>query len=121
MNTVFPNAPAWWPYVAILLAGVLPTQIWRWLGVALAGHISPDSEVLVWVKAVATALVAAVVARLVIFPEGALAETPLWIRLGAALLGFVAFQLTRQNILVGVLVAETVLVGSQLLLFGTPF
>ena len=64
---------AWWPFLFILLAGGLATDIWRWLGV-LAGHrLRDDSEALIWVRAVATALVAGVIGKLVLFPTGALA------------------------------------------------
>ena len=55
--------PAEWPPIlVVLIAGALPTAVWRWLGVALADHVSEDSEILVWVRCVATALVAAVIA-----------------------------------------------------------
>jgi hypothetical protein len=75
----------WWPYLFILIAGALATDIWRFLGVYLAGGIAEDSDLLVLVRCVATALVAAVIANLIVFPSGALAETPAALRIGAAL------------------------------------
>ena len=53
----------WWPYVFILIGGALATDIWRFLGVYLAGGIAEDSDILVLVRCVATALVAAVIAN----------------------------------------------------------
>ncbi len=112
------TAPVWAPYALIVLAGVLPTAVWRWAGVALAGRMSPDSEVLTWVRAVATALIAAVIAKLVLYPSGALADMPITLRLGAAGIGFLAFVTTGKNVLVGVLIAEAVLIAGQVLVYG---
>jgi len=79
---------AWWgPCLFILLAGWIPTDVWRFLGVYFGGRIAEQSEILVFVRAVATALVAAVVGNLVVFPSGALAETALLLRISAAALG----------------------------------
>jgi hypothetical protein len=102
-------ADPWWPYVFILIAGTLATEIWRWLGVVAGGTLREGSEALTWVKAVATALVAGVVGQLIFFPTGELAATPLAVRLIAAALGWVAFFLVRKSVAVGVLVAEAVL------------
>ena len=64
----------WWPYVFILLAGWATTYPWRALGVYLGGRIREDAEILVLVRAIATALVAAVIGNLVCFPAGPAAE-----------------------------------------------
>ncbi|MEL6947818.1 MAG: AzlD domain-containing protein, partial [Pseudomonadota bacterium] len=66
-----------WPFVFIIIAGVLPTAIWRWAGVVLVGNLSETSETMVLVRCIATALVAAVVAQFVFSPAGALADVPL--------------------------------------------
>ena len=44
-------------YLALLLVGFLPSEIWRWLGVLLGRGLDEDSEIVLWVRAVATALV----------------------------------------------------------------
>ena len=73
----------WWPFIFITLAGVLPTAVWRWLGVLLVGNMDDDSQWLVLVRCVATALVAAVIAQLIFQPTGALATFPFELRVGA--------------------------------------
>lgn len=93
-------------YALIFLAGFLPTVVWRWAGVALAGKISADGEVLIWVRAVATALIAAVMAKLLLYPSGALADIPLTLRLAATAIGFALFIVSGQRVLVGVVSAE---------------
>lgn len=99
----------WWPFVFILVAGWLATDLWRFLGVYFGGRISDNSDLLVLVRAVATALVAAVIGNLVVFPSGALAGIALWLRLGATALGFVAYLALGRRVLVGILVAELAL------------
>lgn len=108
----------WWPYAVILIAGWLPTDIWRYLGVLLAGKLKEDSEILVWVRCVATALVAGVIARLLLFPTGALADSPVFLRIAAIAIGFVAFKLARERVLIGIAAAEVVLIGGWYLLGG---
>jgi len=102
-----------WPYVFILIAGTLATDIWRWLGVLVGARLHEESDLLLWVKAVATALVAGVIGNLIFAPTGALAAVPLAIRLGAAAFGYAAFFLARKKIIVGVLAAEAALLGAS--------
>ena len=111
------NAPfeEWSPYLFILLAGAVPTQMWRWVGALLASSIDENSEFLKWVKAVATALVAGLIAQLVIFPNGALGNVPLWVRLGAMALGYGVFYFIAPRIIFGILAAVVFLVGGAFL------
>ena len=106
------------PYLALLLLGVLPSEIWRWLGLVIGGGLDEDSEIIMWVRAVATALIAAVVARIVLIPPGALASVPLGVRLAALGIGFLAFLLIRRSAFAGVLVGEAVLVAGALAFAG---
>lgn len=106
----------WWPYLFILLAGWLATDTWRYLGVYLGGKMSDESDILVFVRCIATALVAAVIANLIVFPSGALADSPLALRVGAAIAGFAAYLLSRKQILVGIAVAEAVLLSGLYLI-----
>lgn len=101
----------WWPYVFIVLAGWLATDVFRFLGVFFGGRLSETSEVLVIVRAVATALVAAVVGNLVFHPAGALENVPVTLRAGAFGAGFVVYLLTGKNVLAGIFCAEAALLG----------
>ncbi len=104
----------YWPFIVILVAGWLATDLWRWLGVVAGNRLQEGSEALHWVRAVATALVMAVTAKLVVFPTGVLETSPLWLRLAAAGLGFLAFLLSGQKVIVGVVV-PLVILGAGLL------
>jgi len=70
-----------WPYLVLVLVGFLPNETWRVLGLVAARGLDQNSEILVWVRAVATAILAAIIARLVIFSPGALGGVPLTVRL----------------------------------------
>jgi len=96
----------------VLLVGFLPTEIWRSLAILAGRRIPEGSAVFHWVRAVATALLAAVVARLVLAPSGVLVDVPLVLRLAAVGGGLATFLLTRQSILLGVLAGELIIVAS---------
>jgi hypothetical protein len=98
------------PYLVLIAAGFLPNEIWRMLGIVAAHGLDESSELVVWVRAVATALLAGVVAKVILFPPGGLADVPLAIRLSAMAAGLAAFLLVRRSVLAGVLAGETVLI-----------
>ncbi len=105
-----------WPYLALVLAGFLPNEVWRWLGFAVARGVDEGSEILVWVRAVATGVLAAVIAKLIFFAPGALASVPLSVRLVAMAAGFAGFIVFRRSVFAGVATGEAVLVIGALLL-----
>ena len=105
-----------WPYLVLVLVGFLPNEIWRVLGFAAARGLDESSEAVMWVRGVATAVLAAVIAKLTIFAPGALADVPLFIRLAAVTCGLAAFFLIRRSVFAGVLVGEIVLLGGAFLL-----
>lgn len=104
------------PYLILIFAGFLPHEAWRWVGFVLSRGLDETSEVIVWVRAVAVAILAGVVAKIVVFSPGALAGVPLWVRLSAAAAGMLAFFLARQSILVGVATGTGCLVLAELIL-----
>lgn len=104
-----------WPYFLLILVGFLPNEVWRWLGIAFARGLDEGSEVVVWVRAVATAVLAGVIARLTILSPGALATVPLSVRLAAIVIGFLAFLLVRRSAFAGVAAGEIALVGGTIL------
>lgn len=104
-----------WPYLVVILFGFLPSEIWRWASVFLVKGLDEDSEILVWVRAVATALLAGVVAKLLITPSGALAVIPAYWRWGALGAGFFAFFLFRRSVMAGIVAGEAILIGAGFL------
>ena len=72
----------------LMIAGFLPNEVWRLAGLWFASGVDEGSEVLVWVRAVATAILAGVIAQILVQPPGALASVPDWLRYGADRAGF---------------------------------
>jgi hypothetical protein len=105
-------------YLFLFVAGFVATQPWRWLGVFLSKDMRPDSELLKWVRAVSSALIAGLVARMIVFPAGALVFVPLWLRIGAFAFGIAVLLLTRRNMGVGILAGVGALVIGQYVLQG---
>ena len=104
------------PYLVLILVGFLPNEVWRLLGLVLARRLDEGAEVLIWVRAVATAILAGVVGKLIFFPAGALATVPLSVRLGAAVVGFAAYFLIRRSVFAGVAAGEAALIAGAVLL-----
>src|SRR5262249_41896202 len=71
-------------------------------GLLVARGLSEESEILVWVRAVATAILAGVIAQLIATSSGALATVPLAVRIAAVAAGFLAFVTLRRSVLAGV-------------------
>jgi hypothetical protein len=82
-----------------------------------ARSLDEGSEILGWVRAVATAILAGVIAKLTVFAPGVLAAVPTSVRVAAVLIGFLGFLTIRRSVFAGVIVGEIALVAGALL-FG---
>jgi hypothetical protein len=103
------------PYLALIVVGFLPNEIWRMLGVVFAHGLDEKSEVLVLVRAVATAILGGVIGDVVLVAPGTLAQVPLAVRLTAVAVGFLGFLLVRRSVFAGVLAGEAALAIGALL------
>ncbi|HVG04270.1 MAG TPA: AzlD domain-containing protein [Burkholderiaceae bacterium] len=102
-------------YLSLLVIGCAAgTYLWRALGVAVAGRLDPDGEIFSWMGAVALAMIAGLVARMLVEPVGVLATTSLAERMGATGCAAVMyFAVTRRNLLAGVLGGCVAIVALQ--------
>ncbi len=89
---------------AIVLLSGAATYVWRALGVAIAGKVSPDSETFRLFACIAYAMLAGLIARMVVLPEGILAESPLAFRLIAVGSSVAVYFAARRNLPLGVAV-----------------
>jgi len=104
----------WGPYLALILAGFLPTEVWRMLGLLVSRGLDEGSEILIWIRAVATAILAAVAAQLILSSSGALAGIPMPLRIAAAVFGFGGYFLIRRSVFAGALAGEAALIAGAL-------
>jgi branched-subunit amino acid transport protein AzlD len=97
------------PYVTLILVGFLPNEVWRWLGLVMARGLDEGSELVIWSRAVATAILAGVIAKLILFSTGELAGIPMQIRVGAAVCAFIAYVVLKRSVFAGVAAGEAAL------------
>ncbi len=100
----------------LLAIALFVHEPWRWIGLAVGNRIDVQSPWFQWVRSVATALVAGLVMRLVLFPAGALAEVGLAVRIAAMLAGVGVFFFAGRRLSAGVAAGVATLVLAQLAL-----
>ena len=102
-------------YLLLVLVGFLPNELWRMVGLVAAVWIDEGSPMFAWARAVSTAVLAGVIAKLILLPPGLLASVALSIRLAAIASGVLAFWFARRSVLAGIVAGEIVLVAGSML------
>ncbi len=99
--------------IVIIIVTSLATYLSRFLGVVSAEKIKETSKMFRWFNCLAYSTLAALIARIIIFPSGALSETDYIIRFIIVISSIVVFFLTKKN-----LVYPTLFSGIMLSLFS---
>lgn len=99
----------WGPYLILILVGFLPNEVWRVVGLLTARRLNEDSELVIWSRTVATALLAGVIAKLILFSSGELANIPLPVRIGAAACALGTYLGAKRSVFAGVIAGEIAL------------
>ena len=99
-----------------LAASAAATYCWRPFGVVASRQMTPDSPLIQWVRAVATALISALVIRFIYAPSGLLAETEFASRSVALAVGVIAYFVFGKRIEIGVASAAGALILFEVLL-----
>ncbi|MDH3693549.1 MAG: AzlD domain-containing protein [Gammaproteobacteria bacterium] len=87
----------------LVIGSGLATMGWRYTGALFAARIDVDTPFYRWISCVSYAMVAGLIARMILMPNGALAGVPLWIRLVATAVGFIVYVLAGQRVFAGVM------------------
>jgi branched-subunit amino acid transport protein len=95
----------------LVLACAIATYLWRGLGLLVSGRVRMDSAFFVWAGCVAYALIAGLAVRIILFPAGTLAATPLSARLVACAIALAAYFASRKNLFVGIVAGFVALVA----------
>jgi hypothetical protein len=106
--------PAVSPFVAMLLLAAAPNIALRVVGVFLSRGMNEESEALAFIRALATALLAGVVGKLLAAPPGALAATSLGARIAALALAMAVFRFAGRSLWRALLAGEAALIASLL-------
>ena len=84
--------------VLVIFVTAVATYISRFLGVLSSEKIKETSKIFRWFNCLAYSTLAALIARMIVFPVGALSEVDYLIRFIVILLSILIFYLTRKNV-----------------------
>ena len=84
--------------VIVIIITSLATYLSRFLGVVSSEKIRETSKMFRWFNCLAYSTLAALIARIVIFPSGSLSEIDLSIRFITVLISILIFYLTNKNL-----------------------
>ena len=84
--------------VLVILATSFATYLSRFLGVVSSEKIKETSKIFKWFNCIAYSVLAALIARMVVFPAGELAESGILIRLFVVVASVAMFLFTKRNL-----------------------
>ena len=84
--------------VLVILVTSFATYLSRFLGVVSSENIKETSKLFRWFNCLAYSTLAALIARTIIFPAGALMETGYFIRFVIILVSLIIFFLSKRNL-----------------------
>ena len=93
----------------VIIVTSLATYLSRFLGVVSAERIKETSKMFRWFNCLAYSTLAALIARIVIFPSGTLSEVDYLIRFIVVFLSIVIFYLTKKNLVYPTLLSAIIL------------
>ena len=84
--------------ILVILVTSFATYLSRFLGVVSSEKIKETSKIFKWFNCIAYSVLAALIARMVVFPAGELDESSIFIRLFVVTLCVVMFFFTKKNL-----------------------
>ena len=84
--------------IVVILVTSFATYLSRFLGVVSSEKIKETSKIFKWFNCIAYSALAALIARMVVFPAGELAESSIFIRLFVVTLCVLMFLFTKKNL-----------------------
>tara|TARA_B100001765_G_scaffold54686_1_gene32330 strand:- start:1003 stop:1335 length:333 start_codon:yes stop_codon:yes gene_type:complete len=95
--------------VFVILITSLATYLSRFLGVLSSENINVNSKIFQWFNCIAYAILAALIARMVIFPAGVLSESSILIRVLVIAVGIIIFFATKKNLVYPTILSAIIL------------
>ena len=84
--------------ILVILVTSFATYLSRFLGVVSSEKINETSKIFRWFNCVAYSILAALIARMIIFPAGVLLEANLLLRLMAVAICLIIYILSKKNL-----------------------
>ena len=84
--------------ILVILVTSLATYLSRFLGVVSSEKIDETSKIFRWFNCIAYSILAALIARIIIFPAGVLQEADLLLRLFVVAISLIIYILSKKNL-----------------------
>ena len=84
--------------ILVILVTSFATYLSRFLGVVSSEKIKETSKIFKWFNCIAYSVLAALIARMIVFPAGELAEPHIFIRFFVVILSIVIFIFSKKNL-----------------------
>ena len=84
--------------ILVILVTSFATYLSRFLGVVSSEKIKETSKIFKWFNCIAYSVLAALIARMVVFPAGELAESAIFIRLFVLIISIIIFIISKRNL-----------------------
>ena len=84
--------------ILVILVTSFATYLSRFLGVVSSEKIKETSKIFRWFNCIAYSVLAALIARMIVFPAGELSESDIFIRLFVVVASVVMFLFNKRNL-----------------------
>ena len=95
--------------IVVILVTSFATYLSRFLGVLSSEKIKETSKIFKWFNCIAYATLAALIARMVIFPAGVLSESIILFRLAVLIAAILLYLITKKNLVYPTVLSAIVL------------
>ena len=95
--------------ILVILVTSFATYLSRFLGVLSSEKIKETSKIYKWFNCIAYATLAALIARMVIFPAGVLSESIILFRLAVLIAAILLYLITKKNLVYPTVLSAIVL------------
>ena len=95
--------------ILVILVTSFATYLSRFLGVISSEKIKETSKIFKWFNCIAYATLAALIARMVIFPAGVLSESIILFRLAVLIAAILLYLITKKNLVYPTVLSAIVL------------
>ena len=95
--------------ILVILVTSFATYLSRFLGVISSEKIKETSKIFKWLNCIAYATLAALIARMIIFPAGVLSESAILFRLVVIIAAILLFLITKKNLVYPTVLSAIVL------------
>ena len=84
--------------ILVILVTSFATYLSRFLGVLSSEKIKETSKIFKWFNCIAYATLAALIARMIVFPAGVLSESEIFLRFIVLISAIILFLITKKNL-----------------------